>query len=65
MFAVGTGISAHARELGLDLIDQELSLVSFSHGESSLQNIIYNNDQKLGWVAFVTNWTHWQTDPSS
>ena len=36
MFAVGTGIPAHARELGPDLTDQLLPLLSFSHGESSL-----------------------------
>jgi len=49
MFAVGTRISTHARELGPNLIDQELLLLSFSDGESSLQNIICkNNRQKLG-----------------
>lgn len=40
MFAVGTGISAHARELGSDLIDQELLLLSLSNGEGPLQNVI-------------------------
>ena len=40
MFAVGTGISAHARELGPDLSDQELPLLSFSDGECSLKDII-------------------------
>jgi hypothetical protein len=46
MFAVCTGISAHARELGLDLADQELPLLSFGDGESSLQNVVYNNERQ-------------------
>jgi hypothetical protein len=51
VFAVGTRISAHARELGPDLIDQELLLLRFSDGESALQNIIYKNDcQKPGYA---------------
>ena len=44
MFTVGTGISAHVRELWPDLIDQELLLFSFGDGKGSLQNIIYRND---------------------
>jgi len=45
MFAVGTRISTHARELGPDLIDQELLLLSFSDGESSLQDVVYQNNR--------------------
>jgi len=55
MFAVSTRISAHARELGPNLIDQELLLFSFSDGESSLQNIICkDNHQKPGQVTAPT-----------
>jgi len=46
MFAVGTRIPAHARELGPDLIDQQLLLLPFSDGESSLQNVIYGSKRQ-------------------
>jgi len=55
MFAVGTGISPHVRELGPDLVDQELLLLSFSDGKGSLQNVVYRNDsQESGQVAAAT-----------
>ena len=40
VFAVGTRISTHARELGPDLIDQVLLLLSFGDRESSLENVV-------------------------
>ena len=59
MFAVGTGISAHVRELWPDLIDQELLLFSFGDGKGSLQNIIYRNDsQESGKAAVAIESTH-------
>jgi hypothetical protein len=59
MFAVGTRISAHVRELGPNLTDQELLLLSFGDGESSLQNVIYrNNRQESGQVAVATGSTY-------
>lgn len=54
MFAVGTGISAHVRELRPDLIDQELLLLSFSDGKSTLQNVVYKNDSQESGQAAVT-----------
>lgn len=66
MFAVGARISAHARELGPDLIDQELPLLSFSDGEGSLENIIYKNNHQISEQALVSvGSTYWQIDPSS
>jgi len=55
MFAIGTRIPTHARELGPDLIDQQLLLLPFSDGESSLQNVIWeSNRQTLERVAVPT-----------
>ena len=55
MFAVGTRIPTHARELGPDLIDQVLLLFPFGDGEGSLQNVIYkSNRQTLEQVALPT-----------
>jgi len=46
MFAVGTRIPTHACELGPDLIDQQLLLLPFSDGESSLQNVICESNRQ-------------------
>lgn len=55
VFAVGTRIPAHARELRPDLTDQELPLLSFSDGEGSLQNIIWKSHRQIpGSVASTT-----------
>ena len=46
MFAVSTRVSTHARELRSDLTDQELLLLSFSNGESSLQHVVYEDNRQ-------------------